>query len=95
MRVKFYKEIVDQKGNTIYSNQKIKDIDIITKGEKYIWGIWFTKDETNKSIRSDGSLAIAWQIEYFDNLFDLKALHCDEKDCQKVSIFKYIVKPKN
>ena len=84
MRAKFSCNCIDRKGNYYFSNQEMKDIDISSKGEEHFGGFWFTKDGTNKSIRPDGSLAIYWQIEYFDNLCDLKVLHCAENDCQKV-----------
>ena len=82
--MKFSKEIIDRNGNKIFGNDIVKGINVSTKGEKYFGGTRFTKNETNKSIHSDGSLNISWQVEYFDNLCDLKALHCAEKDCQKV-----------
>ena len=84
MRVNFSYKIVDRKGNKIFWSNRIKDIDISTKGEVYFGVTEFTKNETNKSIHPGGSLNIVWQIEYFDNLCDLKALHCAENDCQKV-----------
>ena len=84
MCVKFSRNILDNKGNTIFCYQKIKDINVSTKGEKHFWYIWFTEDQTKKSIRSDDSLCIAWQVEYFGNLCELKALPCIENDYQKV-----------
>ena len=86
MCVKFSRKILDNTGNTIFDKHKIRDIDVDTKGEEHFWGFWFTKDDINESVRSDGSMCIAWEVEYFGNLCDLKALSCVENDCHKVEV---------
>ena len=71
MHLKFFYRIIDNKGNSYFSNHKMEDIDVSAKSEKQFAGYWFVKDDiTNKCIRTDGSLCIVWGVEYFGNIYD-------------------------